>query len=409
LKILYLSYDGMTDPLGRSQVLPYLCGLSAKGYQISIISFEKPTAFKKYEEDVKKIITDNNLIWIPQKYTPKPPVLSTLYDIHVLKKAARKLYKKEGFEIVHCRSYITALAGLWLKRKCHVKFIFDMRGFWADERVDGMIWNRSNTVFNTVYKYFKKKEKQYLSGSSAVISLTNAGKYEIESWNISPKPAISVIPCCADLEFFHRQNIPKEKIELLRKKLGIKDSDYVVSYLGSIGTWYMLDEMLDFFKELLAQKSNALFLFISGEDPLFIQKKTEAKGIPLDRIKVVSAKREEVPEMILLSRFSLFFILPVFSKKASSPTKMGEIMGMGIPVICNSNVGDCDMIINETKAGLLVEELNPEGYRNTIEKLKILENLNPEHIRQGALKYFSLSDGVEKYAEIYRDLEEDNL
>ena len=40
-KVLYITYDGMTDPLGQSQVLPYLVGLSEKGYKFTILSFEK--------------------------------------------------------------------------------------------------------------------------------------------------------------------------------------------------------------------------------------------------------------------------------------------------------------------------------------------------------------------------------
>ena len=39
-KILYLTYDGLTDPLGQSQVLPYLIELS-KNNEIHIISCEK--------------------------------------------------------------------------------------------------------------------------------------------------------------------------------------------------------------------------------------------------------------------------------------------------------------------------------------------------------------------------------
>ena len=40
----------MTDPLGQSQVLPYLIGLTKEGYQFTILSFEKKERFinKKY-------------------------------------------------------------------------------------------------------------------------------------------------------------------------------------------------------------------------------------------------------------------------------------------------------------------------------------------------------------------------
>ena len=42
MRALYISYDGMTDPLGRSQVLPYLQGLSERGHEITLLSCEKP-------------------------------------------------------------------------------------------------------------------------------------------------------------------------------------------------------------------------------------------------------------------------------------------------------------------------------------------------------------------------------
>ena len=40
-KILYLSYDGVLEPLGSSQVLNYVLGL-AKNYNFILYSFEKP-------------------------------------------------------------------------------------------------------------------------------------------------------------------------------------------------------------------------------------------------------------------------------------------------------------------------------------------------------------------------------
>ena len=38
MRALYISYDGMTDPLGRSQVLPYLEGLAKRGHEITLVS-----------------------------------------------------------------------------------------------------------------------------------------------------------------------------------------------------------------------------------------------------------------------------------------------------------------------------------------------------------------------------------
>ena len=57
--ILYLSYDGLTDPLGQSQILPYLAGLSEAGYTITIISFEKPDRFSLYRDKIHAYCSAN--------------------------------------------------------------------------------------------------------------------------------------------------------------------------------------------------------------------------------------------------------------------------------------------------------------------------------------------------------------
>ena len=132
--ILYLSYDGMTDPLGQSQVLPYLIGLTKEGFKFHIISFEKPTRFLEHKNHIQKICNDNNIIWHPNSYTQKSPLFTTIWDVYRMKKLAVKLNKKFNFHILHCRSYISALVGLGMKKRFGSKFLFDMRGFWVDQR-----------------------------------------------------------------------------------------------------------------------------------------------------------------------------------------------------------------------------------------------------------------------------------
>ena len=56
-----------------------------------------------------------------------------------------------------------------------------MRGFYADERVDGGLWDLRNPVYRLVYNFFKQKEKQFLSNADYTISLTEAGKKEIQT------------------------------------------------------------------------------------------------------------------------------------------------------------------------------------------------------------------------------------
>jgi glycosyltransferase involved in cell wall biosynthesis len=405
MKVLYVSYDGMTDALGRSQVLPYLLGLSAKGHEIHVISCEKKQVSGKEREDVLDILQGGNIQWSPLAFSTRPPWISKMIDVFKIKRKARQLYRKYQFDIVHCRSYIAALAGLELKMKFGVKFVFDMRGFWANERIEGDMWNLKNPVYSFMFKYFKKKESEFFNAADAVVSLTHNGKSVIKEMFGSPVDVkTSVIPCCVDTDFFSSGNIlENEKIDL-RKSLGIDEGDFVLSYLGSVGTWYMTDEMLLFFKKLLEHKPNARFLFISGDEPDQILSKAQRLKIDVTRITIARATRNQVPLYLSLSAISIFFIRPVFSKKASSPTKQAEILSMGIPLICNTGVGDTDMIFSDEKAGLVLKDFSNEEFHRAIQKTEDLLKLDPSQIREKALQYFNLDDGVKVYGGIYQKL-----
>src|SRR5215218_3698063 len=80
--VLYLSYTGMTDPLGQSQVLPYLNGLSKTGkYKFVLVSFEKAKNFAQLGAFIKAYCQKAGIIWHPLSYTAKPPVWSTFKDV----------------------------------------------------------------------------------------------------------------------------------------------------------------------------------------------------------------------------------------------------------------------------------------------------------------------------------------
>lgn len=389
---LFISYDGLTDPLGQSQIIPYLIGLSKEGYQIHVLSSEKKEAFNKRKDAVYDVLQDYNINWSPTYYHKSPPIFSTLLDIILIKRKAKRLHQMYDYQIVHCRSYIASLIGRWMQKKYKVKFIFDMRGFWPDERVDGKLWNLNNPFYKWVYKYFKRREREFLQESDYIVSLTNNGKDAIVSeLGYSVNSPIEVIPCCVDLEIFHRT------------KTDLSDKNFILSYIGSIGTWYMLEEMLDFFKILKKQIPQSRFLFVTMEPEELIYVKSRERNIDDSSIIVKSAERHDVPGYIAQSSASIFFIKPVFSKRASSPTKQGEIMAMGVPIICNTNVGDTDFVINRYNSGILIQDFNQQSYERAVGKL-LSYNFDNDRIEHGAREFYSLEEGVSRYARIYASL-----
>lgn len=398
-KTLFLSYDGLTDPLGQSQVIPYLLGVNeTKRYSITIISFEKQKNYLENKTKIQNLLLANKIDWIPLKYTKFPPIISTIWDVFKLQRTVNRLLK-QGVDLIHCRSYITSLVGLKTKRKNNVPFLFDMRGFYADERVDGGIWNKNHFLFKRVYSFFKKKERAFCQESNHIISLTNNGKKEMDSWGLKNIAPISVIPCCTDEKLFDPNNIKS-----LSKNLDIKNDDFVISYVGSIGTWYMLDEMLDFFIVLQKNRANAKFLFITKDNPSNIYQKAKEKKIDVNKIIIQASPRELMPSYISLSHFSIFFILPVYSKKASSPTKMGEIMSLGVPIICNKGVGDVDEIMNLCLPDLLVKSFKNQEYNEIVDLILSKPTFDKDKIIQTSKHYYSLDRGIKKYQEIYETI-----
>lgn len=402
--VLFISYDGMTDPLGQSQVIPYLQGLSKSGYKIFLLSCEKREVYEQRKYMVQAILKQASITWVPLNYTKKPPVLSTLMDIINLRSAAKKIHLQHQLSMVHTRPGVPALVGLWLKEKYGIKFLNDIREFYADSRVDGGIWKTSNILYNQIYSFFKKQEAKQVRKSDGIVCLTYAAEKIITSWpEYHTGIPLKVIPCSADLELFDAANIDEIQKLTLRKNLGIEQDDFVLSYLGSIGGWYLTAEMMMFCKRLLSKIPEAKFLFISPNLHEYITDTAAKYGVPREKIISVKAVRNEVPALLSLSNYSLFFIKPCFSKLSSSPTKHGELMAMGVPVIANGGVGDVKEIIQKYNGGFVVDDFSVGSFDKVIEQLEntIFDKMA---IRNGAIEFYALEKAIVSYASLYEEI-----
>jgi glycosyltransferase involved in cell wall biosynthesis len=399
-KILYITYDGLTDPLGQSQILPYIKGLALHGYEFTILSFEKKDRFKKDRLLIESLTKESNINWVPLFFTSQPPLFSKFYDAMHMRSMAFRLHKKKDFDMVHCRSYVAADVGLLLKKKYGVKFFFDMRGFWADEKKDGT-WSMRNPVFRNVYRYYKNKEAKYLQNADYIISLTEAGKQEMENWSAYNKSVpLKVIPCCADMNLFSLTSAD-QKIKG-RQELGLTQDALVLSYLGSVGTWYMLDEMLLFFKQLKLKYPIAKFLFLTHINSSVIQLSVLQNGLNIEDFIIKEASRQQVTKWIKASDINIFFIKPVYSKISSSPTKLGEVLSMGIPVIANNRVGDVEKVIKDADAGYVLHDFTEKEFAKAIDSIPALLDKKPADIRSKAEVIYSLERGIELYLQCYR-------
>lgn len=393
--ILYITYDGLMEPLGQSQVLAYQERL-AENYDIHILSFEKPKDWNKTaaREALAKRIQAAGIHWHPLPYHKKPSALATAWDILCGIRAGMRLIRKHDIRIVHARSYVPSVMALALKRVTSVKFIFDMRGFWADERVDGGLWPRGGRM----YRLAKWFERKFLLNADHVVSLTNAAIAEIRRFDYlaDRQPSFTTITTCTDLSRFVPQPSPGE--------------GFIVGYVGSAGTWYLFNEVLTCFQRLCAQRPDARLLIINRNEHDFIRGRLQAHDIPGDRVELRSAAHSEVPLQIARMHVGIFFIKPVFSKLASAPTKLGEFLGCGVPCLTNAGVGDMADILESENVGVAIDAFDAEALDRGIRHLLqlVADPTIQNRCVDAAHRNFRLEAGVQSYEWIYQKLERIN-
>lgn len=390
---LYISYDGMLEPLGQSQVIAYLEGL-ADEVRFHLISFEKRA---DWQDRVRRVSVARRLAragisWHPLRYHKHPTLPATVFDIAHGMAVAIWLALRYRVRLVHARSYIPGLIALAVKIVTGARFLFDIRGFWADERIDGGLWPPGGRL----YRGAKRVERELLRRADHVVTLTESSvQYlkEFEGLADRPQAPISVITTCADLDQFSPGEARTE-------------GPFTLGYLGSVGTWYMFDELLDIFLEVRRRVSDARLLVVNRLDHRLIRDKIAAKGIDPGAVELVAVDHADAPHAIRRMTVGTAIIRPVFSKISSAPTKLAEYLGCGVPCLANTGVGDMAAIIEDNRVGVALADFSPAEREKAVSQL--LELVRSPDIarrcRQTALHLFSLEGGVKAYLSIYRQL-----
>lgn len=411
--VLYITHDGIADHIGQSQIAPYLVGLVRLGHRIVVVSLEKPEKADAVTEAGREFC-EAGINWTWRPYHRRPALAAALWDLLQLRRAAYRHARDGDVTIVHCRGYIASLVGMYLKRKCGLKFIFDMRGLWPDEsKENGRLRIETNWVHRLIYRYFKWKERQFLEEADHIISLTQAGIaaiYEVATvGGVLVRAPITVIPCCADFNLFDRARLDPSRVAFVRKALGIEPDAFVLVYLGSLSpvgqfSLYRVKEMMAFFAVLRERCGGAKFLIIANNNHEVATAAAVQEGVGADEIVVLGAKREEVPYLIAQGDLGVFFIGPTPERRTCSPTKLAELFAMDVPAVGNWGVGDLDIIMDSERNGsAVVRRFDKAEYRRVID-LVLKRKVNGVMSIRSESRAMSLESGVLSYHRVYEQV-----
>lgn len=399
---LYITYDGLLDPLGKSQILPYIEGIVLRDQSISffILSFEKHYNYELIDQ-LKEKLAKKSIIWKPLRFSQNSKIFSKFLDLVKMYFFGFLMRYKHQINIVHARGHPAAMVARLLKLLTNTKFLFDFRGFWADERIDKGGWD-TNLYFDLLqYKTLKFIERRLIKSCDQMIVLSKKGKsFIVNSFNIEASK-ITVIPCAAD--YAHFRPIIKNQTLILRNSMNILEDDIVLGYSGTIGKMYLLDETFSLFSALINANQKSKLLVLTNNKKEFEEflilknyKKFENKII------VKNVDRNEMPRYLCCMDFLVTFVKPTFSKIAASSTRNAEAFACGLPVIANSGVGDNVEIFNEFNPGILIEDIYNHDFANTISAIFEKSCNTGTNLVNITKDFYSLDSAVLKYQNVYQ-------
>ena len=392
-RVLYVSYDGMLEALGQSQVLPYLRGLTARGASITLISFEKVPAAQSTPEgaELMRDLSAQGIEWIALQYHKRPTLPATLFDVLHGFWRGLALHRTRRFQIVHARSHVASMVAWLFQSLVGTRFVFDLRGFIADERVEGGLW----TERSFAYRLVKRMERRFLADADAVVVLTETARELLKTWPGGGPRSVTVIPTCVDLARFPAPASPGRD----------PGASPLVVYAGSLGTVYELDGMLRFFVALRRRCANARILFLTSFRRE-LDAALERVPLPAGAATVDFVPPRQVAERLSGADAGLIFCKPGLGRLASCPTKVAEYLALGLPVIINEATGDARKLIGAQHVGVVIREFQEACYEEAADQLVAMwrDHGLRARCRKVAEDSLSLGVGVERYWAIYSRL-----
>jgi len=355
-------------------VLAYLRRLAPE-YAITLISFEKSA---HPDHELRAELCELGIEWRRLRYHKRPPVLSTLLDVLRGRRELIRATKQTGPPaILHVRSYVPALMASLARPRIGGKLLFDIRGFWVDERVEGGIWPAGGVL----YRVAKRCERRFFAEADAIVTLTHASVPQIEAWTGGRPVPIEVIPTCVELERFEER--PTRP-----------DGPHVV-WCGSIGTWYRFE-----LSWRVAAACGMPLTVISREAE---EAHRLLNGFPAT---ISAVESRDVPQQLHAGDVGLCLIAASFSKLASTPTRFAEYLACGMPVVVMPGTGDLEALVQRHRVGAVLRSEDEDALATTAAAIRTLKE-DPDltdRCRRLARDRFDVQAGSAAYAALYRRL-----
>jgi len=387
-EIFYLSYDGLLEPLGQSQILPYIIQMSSK-YKFTIITLEKRELVKsKIDTSTTKSLKIKKIKWIKLNYFKKKLLFLNFVNILIINfYLLIKIITNKNNVIFHLRSYIPFFYFLIPIFFFKINYVFDMRGFWPQEKIDRKGWSNQSYII----KFLIFFEKIIINYAKKIICLTNESiEILLEKY---PKTNLKQFICI-------RTAVDQYKFVYLKKKINL--SKIIFGYLGTTDGAYNLHKSVSIFLKFKKYLPQSKIHIISMDNQYKIRKILKDLKIEENDYKIIKVDHKKVNEEINKIDLGIFYLEENLSVKASFPTKIAEFFICNKPIICNHFNKDIGAIIDFNK-GMII------GYNTNVNKKEInnlksilLKNYNFDYCRNYALHNLTVLNMIKNIYSCYK-------
>lgn len=396
--LLYVTADGLLEPLGFSQVVRVVEGLSRRRWPYRVFSLEKDTDLAR-EGRVRQLrarLSAAGVDWQFAPYSSGGTASAAARNEGALIRAAMARRNVVG---IHARAYHSAVAAFaaWLTHR--IPYLFDTRSYWFDERLEEGRWFTSPLRLGLV----RGVEHQLFAQASGVVTLTELQAEDVRGGRFgqSRQKVVQCITTCANFEEFVRRSpdaclrVPEAIRERLRGKR-------VLGIIGSINRSYLVDETLSLAAEVLKLDERAHLLILSGQRDEYVRRLGVA-GIPAERFTLERADHEAMPEWLSLIDWGMLLLNPgSAAKRASMPTKLAEFLACGVRPVqfgCNAEVSDW---VRRTGSGFVLPDVRTETLLGAAARIVEApqDSAATDRARTLAAGHFSLESGLEKYERV---------
>ena len=388
---LYLSRNGLLEPLGQSQVFAYLRGLS-RDYNITLITYEKDEdwADKARLQKARTDCKDLGIRWLPQHFRRWPKIVAPAFSMIRMVWLVRREVRRRDIRLIHARSNIPAATALAVSWITGVPFLFDLRSLFPEELITARRMRRGSFLHRAIIW----AERLCLAKSAAVISQTHVAVNHLKS--VYPtelkNQRLVMIPTCADLDRFS-------------PPLDRPSGPTVHGCIGTIlSGWFRTDWLAAWLSAVAQNDTDARFEIVTRDDADRVRVALDPMNKFGDRLMIGPRPSEEMPAAVRGHDLTvMFYAGGEVSELGRSPTRMAEVLGCGLPVVANEGVGDVADIIRRYNVGVVVKDGSQAAMMAALDELKALRSDPdlPSRCRKAAEEVFSLQAGTEAYRKLY--------